>query len=455
MQALLRGVRIANDRLRAPPPRRAPARRRRPSRPRSTRCGSSSCSRTARSTPSTRSRTSRAPPTSRSSCSPSTWRSGRRESAASGGTTPPSGGSASASRARTAPSGSRPSRNLARAEARLLPTQRRGRRRIRRRAIASTGFDPSLGPTLFELLVPNDFKTFAPDRRNLVLLLNSGAATLPWELLHDRYDRAGRPMAVASGMVRQLLDARGRVQRGAGARPHRARRRQPPGGRPEVSARCPARPRKPGPWRDAPGSGLRGPVARRGLGAADGRARGAPRAALAGAAPRRPRRLRIRADPGRAEGHGPRARRRHRARSIRGRADALRARGRLHQLLPPRPDGGETRPPTAFPDLAANLATQFIRMGARVVVAAGWAVDDAAAQTFARVVLRGDVRGEPIRRGRRAGSRARVHRRTAPATRGGPTSATATRSSRCRRPRPGGPRRRSWLPPRSPSSPRA
>jgi tetratricopeptide (TPR) repeat protein len=47
---------------------------------------------------------------------------------------------------------------------------------------------------------------------------------------------------------------------------------------------------------------------------------------------------------------------------------------------------GQTRAdvtPRSAHKLAANLATQFIRMGARAVVAAGWAVDDVAAKTFA------------------------------------------------------------------------
>jgi len=38
---------------------------------------------------------------------------------------------------------------------------------------------------------------------------------------------------------------------------------------------------------------------------------------------------------------------------------------------------------TPYSQLAANLAAQFIRMGVKAVVAAGWAVDDAAAETFA------------------------------------------------------------------------
>src|SRR5205807_2444274 len=46
---------------------------------------------------------------------------------------------------------------------------------------------------------------------------------------------------------------------------------------------------------------------------------------------------------------------------------------------------GESKPGnTPFHRLAANLAAQFIRMGVRAVVAAGWAVDDTAASTFAR-----------------------------------------------------------------------
>ena len=82
--------------------------------------------------------------------------------------------------------------------ARLLPDPASGSRRASSGVpSASSAFDPTLGTTLFELLVPNDFKTFAPDRRNLVLLLNprgrgaavgadarplrpSGGAPWPW-----------------------------------------------------------------------------------------------------------------------------------------------------------------------------------------------------------------------------------------------------------------------------------
>jgi hypothetical protein len=61
---------------------------------------------------------------------------------------------------------------------------------------------------------------------------------------------------------------------------------------------------------------------------------------------------------------------------------------------------GDAEPFVAFHRLAANLATQFIRMGARAVVAAGWEVDDAAAKTFAagfyKRMLNGELYGDAI-----------------------------------------------------------
>ena len=66
---------------------------------------------------------------------------------------------------------------------------------------------------------------------------------------------------------------------------------------------------------------------------------------------------------------------------------------------------GDGAPQVPFHKLAANLATQFIKMGARAVIAAGWAVDDAAAKTFAsafyRLMLDGELYGDAIRQARR------------------------------------------------------
>jgi len=63
-----------------------------------------------------------------------------------------------------------------------------------------------------------------------------------------------------------------------------------------------------------------------------------------------------------------------------------------------------TERPRYFHRLAANIAAQFIRMGVKAVVAAGWAVDDAAAETFAtsfyRHLLASDKFGDAVRAAR-------------------------------------------------------
>jgi CHAT domain-containing protein len=63
-----------------------------------------------------------------------------------------------------------------------------------------------------------------------------------------------------------------------------------------------------------------------------------------------------------------------------------------------------------FHELAGNLATEFIKLGVRAVVAAGWAVDDAAAAHFADVFYKGMLAnvsfGEAIRDARDAVYRA-------------------------------------------------
>lgn len=57
-------------------------------------------------------------------------------------------------------------------------------------------------------------------------------------------------------------------------------------------------------------------------------------------------------------------------------------------------------------ELAANLATQFIEMGCKAVIAAGWAVDDSAANTFAKsfytAMFAGRRFGEAVRQAREA-----------------------------------------------------
>jgi pimeloyl-ACP methyl ester carboxylesterase len=61
-----------------------------------------------------------------------------------------------------------------------------------------------LSQTLFELLLPHELKGSAADRHNLVMGVDKFSAQYPWEMLVDRFDPTGDPLAVAAGMLRQL-----------------------------------------------------------------------------------------------------------------------------------------------------------------------------------------------------------------------------------------------------------
>ncbi|MFK7997133.1 MAG: CHAT domain-containing protein [Granulosicoccus sp.] len=100
----------------------------------------------------------------------------------------------------------------ARVESQLQSTQRILVDRFLSRAAATSTYDPQLGKTLFELLMPNQLKQYAPDRRNLILMLDDKAAVYPWELLQDSFDSSGRPMAVEAGIIRQLISGKFRPQ---------------------------------------------------------------------------------------------------------------------------------------------------------------------------------------------------------------------------------------------------
>ncbi|HSB80347.1 MAG TPA: CHAT domain-containing protein [Candidatus Methylomirabilis sp.] len=100
----------------------------------------------------------------------------------------------------------------ARAEVSLLPAQRALLDTFIQQAITSTARSPETTRTLFELLVPNRLKEQAPRRHNLVLILDEDSARYPWELLEDRWGDASQPMAVQAGLVRQLETAEYREQ---------------------------------------------------------------------------------------------------------------------------------------------------------------------------------------------------------------------------------------------------
>ena len=92
----------------------------------------------------------------------------------------------------------------ARAEMSLQATQRKLVDQFIDKAVSSSSDDPEVGKILFELLLPQEMKEQAPNTEDLVLVLNPAASGYPWELLYNRLDLESQPLAVRSGLLRQL-----------------------------------------------------------------------------------------------------------------------------------------------------------------------------------------------------------------------------------------------------------
>ena len=63
---------------------------------------------------------------------------------------------------------------------------------------------PQLAKTIFELLIPNDFKEQLKSQSNINWILEKDTASYPWELLQDAVAEA-KPFCVNAGMIRQLI----------------------------------------------------------------------------------------------------------------------------------------------------------------------------------------------------------------------------------------------------------
>jgi tetratricopeptide (TPR) repeat protein len=293
----------------------------------------------------------------------------------------------------------------ARAPMRLRPTQRGLVDGFVQQALETTADDPKLGQTLFELLVPNDFKPYAPDRRKLALMLNPGAAGIPWELIRDGFDRTPEPLSVSSGMIRQLLlpEERGQVLRAPSNTALVI-------GNPIVSDdRFPS----------LAGAAAEATSVASQLTDAEYDVHllleeAATPMAVLSAVHDRPWRVLHLAAHGVFEFEPEEGKEQVSGLVLdnglfftAAEADQLRHVPELVfinccHLGQTR---GDAAPRADFHKLAANLATQFIKIGARAVVAAGWAVNDAAAKTFAtsfyRRMLSGDLYGDAVLQARR------------------------------------------------------
>jgi len=64
-------------------------------------------------------------------------------------------------------------------------------------------WSPELAKTIFELLIPNDFKEQLKKQNNINWIVDNYTASYPWELLQDESVNAS-PLSVNAGMIRQL-----------------------------------------------------------------------------------------------------------------------------------------------------------------------------------------------------------------------------------------------------------
>ncbi len=92
----------------------------------------------------------------------------------------------------------------ARAEETLVAGQMRLADAFIAQASRTTTANPEVAKTLFEMLLPLRLKELASREYDLVLLLDETSARFPWELLQDRWSQSARPPSVAHGLVRQL-----------------------------------------------------------------------------------------------------------------------------------------------------------------------------------------------------------------------------------------------------------
>ncbi len=71
--------------------------------------------------------------------------------------------------------------------------------------------EPGLCETLYEMLIPYNFKGYGSDLRNIVLIVDKETARYPWEMLRDAYGGSADPIVTKAGFVRQLSTGTYRV----------------------------------------------------------------------------------------------------------------------------------------------------------------------------------------------------------------------------------------------------
>ncbi len=306
----------------------------------------------------------------------------------------------------------------ARTEVTGVPTQRRLVDRLVRDSVGSREWQPEQAKTLFELLVPNDFKDRLAAGGDLVLVVDPGSANYPWELLNDGRGEDTKPIAVRIGAVRQLQTAEYRRQiRAATGRDALVV------GDPDLGGLPLALPQLPGAAREA--EAVAGRLAVGGFTVHS--CLGTRALPIVNELFARPYRILHLAGHGvYRQDLGPAGEPAVRTGMVLGEEVLLTAAefGQLAVI----PDlvffncchlGVVDAPApstTEFNKLAASVAQELIRLGVRAVVAAGWAVEDRAAEVFAVAfydhLLGGETFGRAVLRARQAAHEASPHGNT-------------------------------------------
>ncbi|MGE7776130.1 DUF7379 domain-containing protein [Chitinophaga sp. NPDC101104] len=95
------------------------------------------------------------------------------------------------------------STDAAREEERILHISRSGLQSLLNTMSGQNRWNPQLAKSMFEMLIPNDFKEQVKRQSNINWIVDTETAAYPWELLQDALSDA-LPLSVNAGMVRQL-----------------------------------------------------------------------------------------------------------------------------------------------------------------------------------------------------------------------------------------------------------
>jgi CHAT domain-containing protein len=93
---------------------------------------------------------------------------------------------------------------LARVEESIQPTQRALVDRLVEQAVQESAVSQDAMVAIYNLLTPNAVKKRAPDQGDILIMLDEKAAQYPWEMMHVAVGEEKIPLALRFGMVRQL-----------------------------------------------------------------------------------------------------------------------------------------------------------------------------------------------------------------------------------------------------------